>query len=234
MDTVVHELIGQAVYDALPRKAQEAFPLSDVEIDYYCRAPDEVYKDNLWMISACEGDNRYHSYKLEWDRKTDAMTLVTGSVHDALQSEVRVIHNAVMAGRFEEAKIHFAQMAHYCVDACTLPHLTHELTRDQHGQFEHQLKDYILKEKSLPLGEQLIQHPSVLLTITKDLRGATEQVCRDTVRLQLDAVKAVMARGKITDDIPLCQSIVARCEAFTLAVWLYIWRLVCKISPGVE
>ena len=234
MDTAAHQLIAQRVYDALPRAAQDFVRASDVEIDFYARAPDVLYKDNLYTLSSCEGENHFHSYKIDWDRKADTMTLITGSVHDALASESRVIHNAVIAGRFDEARLHLLQTGHYTVDACTLPHLTHELTPEQHGLFETQIADYMAKEAKFPVEQQLLQHPAPLLLITRDLRGTTEAVCKETVRLQLDRVKAALKAGKITDDVPLCQEIVARCMGFTLAVWLFQWRICAKLSPGVE
>lgn len=227
-------MIAEKVYDALPRQAQDFLRASDVEVAYHAQIPDKTYSDNLWQLSNCEGEGRFHSMKLQWDRKVDTMTRITGSVDFAIASEARTIHNAVTAGKFDEAREHYLEVAHYAVDACTLPHLSREMTAEQHGAFESAIKDYMVKEEEFPVEQQLLQHPSPLRLITKNLRAVTQEVCEETVRTQLDRVLAIMAKGKVTDDVALCQEIVARCAGFTLAVWLALWRVIARLSPGVE
>ena len=53
MDTTTHAAAACAIYDALPRAAQDFLRLSDVELRHWARVPDEQDHDAL-MQTGCE------------------------------------------------------------------------------------------------------------------------------------------------------------------------------------
>jgi hypothetical protein len=216
-----HQRIAIAVYDALPRAAQEFYRLSDVELRFWSRDPDEVAGDNILVTGCDEEQEQYaHSYKLE--RQSDgALKHLVGSAPTVIGQTTRLCRNAVREGRFEEARKHAGLLMHYAADLTTIWHLTRELTATQHKEGEGQIARAL--DRIMP-GQEEWQ--AFRLPEPKSLEESAVEVAKETVRQQLDRVLRVQAAGPITKDPELCREMLARCCGFTLAAELYVWRFV--------
>lgn len=215
-----HQRIAELVYDALPRAAQDFLRLSDVELHWYARVPDEVAADNVAVFGGCAIEEAWaHSLKMEWDRSTDTFSTFKGSVATTMAQVPRLARNAVREGRFDEAREHLATAIHYATDSTTIWHLTHELSADEHRNGEAELVKQL----------KLLSHPGPLaLPAPKSLYESTISVAEDTVRQQLDRVRAAQEGDGLAKDKDLCAEMLQRCADWSLACVLYAWRFIEK------
>lgn len=218
-----HQACGIAVYDALPRAAQDFLRLSDVELRFWTRCPDEISGDNILVAGGCALEEAHaHSYKLQ--RNPDgSFTHLTGSVPTVIAQTTRLARDAVKEGRFDEAREHLGKLLHFAVDSQTIWHLTRELTSDQHKDGEADIAENVAV--FLPSHEEWdafkLPHP-------KSLYESTVAACEDTVRQQLDRVKVVQDKGSIAADPDLCREMLARACGFALACEMYVWKWVAS------
>ena len=203
------------MYDALPRDYQDFLRLSDVELNWLARVPDEVSGDNIAVFGGCAINEAYaHSWKMDAEHHH-----LTGSVATVLSQAPRLARDAVREGQFDEARRHIGMaFGHYAVDATTIWHLTRDLTADQHRTGEAACARVVAK---------VLQHPGPLpLPVPKSLFDSAVQVSADTLDQQFAPVKAAQEGGSYAKDLDLIAAQVNRCAAFGLSVALYIWRYV--------
>jgi len=216
--TRTHQAIAIAVYDALPRAAQSFLQLSDVELRFWARVPDELDGDNIRNTGSDGEHEQYaHTYKLERDGET--FRHLVGSAPSVIASLPRDVRNAVREGQFDEARRIFAKGLHYTVDLTTIWHLTREIPSDRHSAGE--------KEIAQKLAALMPRDPKALpLPDPKSLYRSCIQVAQETLLLFLDRAKAAQAEGRVTSDMELCAQMLERCSGFSLAVAQYVWRYV--------
>lgn len=219
MHVRTHQAVALKVYDALPREAQEFLRLSDVELRWYARVPDEIAGDNIAVFGGCsEVEAHSHSWKMQ--RNPDGtFTHLTGSAPTTIAEVPRLARNAVRAGRFDEAREHMATLMHYTVDVTTIWHLTRELTSANHRSGEADVAKRV---------DKLLAHPGPLkLPEPKSLYRSVIAVAEETASSQLDRVKQAQADGgHLPDD--LAAEMVQRCADFTLACVLYVWPFIAR------
>ncbi len=206
------------MYDALPRAAQDFLRLSEVELDWMARVPDEIAGDNIAVFGGCSEVEAFaHSYKLE--REPDgSFRHLTGSAPTVISQAPRLCRDAVREGQFDEARRHMAMaFSHYAVDSCTIWHLSRELTSEEHRTGE------ATTAKNL----RLLTHPGPLpMPDPKSLYRSAIKVCEDTVTQQLDRVKQAQADGSYAKAQDLMAEQLNRCASWGLAVALYTWHFV--------
>lgn len=206
----------------MPDGATRFLRLSDVEIDWYARVPDEVAGDNIMVSGGCAYEEAYaHSYKLAWDRTADTFEHLTGSVPTVLAQTAREARNAVREGEFDQAREILAKaMCHYAVDATTIWHLTRELSGEQHKIGEEDTAKIAERALVVPVKPLKLANP-------KSLYESTVAACEETVHTQLDRVAAAQVHTHMSDK-DLMAEMVNRCASFGLAVFLYAWHYVEK------
>jgi hypothetical protein len=207
MDTHTHAAAACAIYDALPRAAQDFLRLSDLELRHWARIPDEQDHDNLLRTGCDTGEECYaHSYKLQPDGRTP----ITGSAPTVIAQAPRECVSAVREGRYDEARETMVKaFSHYAVDLCTPWHVTRELPRESHSKGEK-----ILARLPLPAPIRPVD-----LTPANSLYEAAVSAAEDTHRLFV---------GRIVDgealDGALGREILAHALGFGAAVAHYIWH----------
>lgn len=205
----------------MPPAFQSYVALGDDLVARLAEEPDLIFHDNIQH----QGDRRssagwYHSHKLVRDAR-GRLRHLAGSVRTPIQAAPWLIIRA--RGRGELAMIPdlLVEISHYTVDATTLPHLTRELTGKEHVAFEHAVRDRLPDLLSAPA--------PLVLPRPRDLGGSVPIVCRETYLSQIVRVRSALAAGTLPEETALLREIVARCLAFTLAVWHELWR---EISPA--
>lgn len=207
----------------MPDDAREFLRLSDVELDWYARVPDEVAGDNIFVSGGCAVEEAYgHSYKLSWDRKSDTFEHLTGSVPTVIAQTAREARNAVREGEFDVAREILAKCwSHYAVDAQTLWHLTRELTSEQHRWGEEDIAELAHRLVVTPVTPMKLSDP-------RSLYRSTIDACEETVRTQLDKVLADQKSDSHLHDRDLMAEMVNRCASFGMAAFLYVWKYVSR------
>lgn len=221
MHTITHAQVNEAVYRAVPELATRFMRLSTLELRYFAHLPDEVDGTNILVAGGCALDEAYgHSYKLAWTRDADTVTPITGSGPVGLSQVPRLARNAVREGDFHEARIQMARSLHIATDLTTIWHLTRTLTKKFHESGEAQIAKVAAKLlKTYTPTPVKMGHPKSLYL---SLQTESEQ----TLRSQLDRVKAVQEAGAITETMPLVTEMVTHCADWSLTVLLYIWKVV--------
>jgi len=208
MRTSTHGDIACAIYDALPRAAQDFLRLSDIELRHWARVPDEQDRDAL-LVTGCEvGEEAHaHSYKLAADGKTH----LTGSAPTVIAQAPRECVSAVREGQFDDAReIMVKTMSHYAADLCTPWHVTRELTSDQHTRGEAALGKITLP---LPLVPATLASP-------RSLYQSCVAVAEETHALFVDKLAAGVSVGDLGNEI------LAHAAGFGLTVAHYIWHYI--------
>lgn len=218
-----HQALAEFIYDAMPQDAKDFMRLSDLELHLFARQPDEVENDNIAVFGGCSDQEAYaHSYKLSWDRETDTFEHLTGSAPTVIAQTPREARNAVREGDFDRARETLATtMSHYAIDATTIWHLSRELTSDQHRIGEEDIAKKVRKLVRTPVEPLELPTP-------KSLYRSTIAICEDTVRTQVDRVKADQSKDNHLHDDELIAEMVNRCASFGLSAFLYAWKYVGK------
>lgn len=213
MDTRTHAAAACAIYDALPRAAQEFLRLSDLELRHWARVPDEQDRDNLLQTGCETGEEAHaHSYKLG----PDGVTHLTGSAPTVIAQAPRECVSAVREGHFDDARETFVKaMAHYAVDLCTPWHITRELTSSQHTAGEKLLAKVALPDPIVP----------VALGNAKSLYQSCVAAAQETHRL---FVARLLAGEEPKGE--LGSAILAHAVGFGLSVAHYTWRYLEKAA----
>lgn len=212
MDTTTHAAAACAIYDALPRAAQDFLRLSDVELRHWARVPDEQDHDAL-MQTGCEAgvECHAHSYKLA----PDGVTHLTGSAPTVIATAPRECVSACREGQFDVAREIFVKaFSHYALDLCTPWHVTRELASAQHRAGEHALSQLPLPDPVRPL--QLAE--------PKSLHRSAIQAAQETHRLFVGRLKGDGEHPAEDPAGPIGGEILAHAFGFGLAVAHYVWR----------
>lgn len=207
----MHAAAACAIYDALPRAAQDFLRLSDVELRHWARVPDEQDRDNL-LQTGCESGVECHAHS--WKLAPDGKTHLTGSAPTVLATAPRECTSFVREGQFEEARETMVKaFSHYALDLCTPWHVSRELTSDQHRQGEKALARLALPSPIRP----------ATLADPKSLYKSAVAVAEETHALFVDPLKTATAQDLKGE---LGQHIVAHAVSFGLAVAYYIWHYI--------
>lgn len=219
MHAKTHEAIACAVYKVLPISAKDFLRLSEIELRYYARISDDVDGDNIFVSGGCALEEAHaHSWKMAWDREHDTFEHLTGSVPTVIAQTPREVRNAVHEGDWEAAREGLGKLiGHYTVDSQTIWHLTRELTSEQHRLGEGDIVKVVKKALAPPVEPLWRARP-------KSLYNATIEESENTLRLQLDRLKAAQAGDDHIHDKDLMVEMVRRCAAFSLSAFLYAWH----------
>jgi len=220
MHVKTHQALAIAIYDALPRAAQDFLRQSDVELRQEARVPDEVAGDNILSTGCESGVESYaHSFKMEL-QPDGTLKHIRGSAPTVIAEAPREVRNAIREQHYDEARrIMVRAFAHYAVDCCTPWHLTHELTSTDHRLGEEQLAR---SKTVIPTGAELVTASH--LVHPKSLYESAVAAAEESYRQFVAPLKDLQAHGKVTDDPVLAKAIVHHAGGFGLAVALYIWH----------
>lgn len=223
IDVKVHAALAVVIYDTLPRPAQDFLRLSDVELHHWARVPDEQDHDALAQTGCDVGvECHAHSYKM---KKNDdgSFTHLTGSVHTWLGRTPMEVRSYIQEGQFDVAREMFVKaFSHAAIDVSTPWHLTRTLTSEQHSNGERELAAKLtMLLPSTPRAK--------LLSDPKSLSHSAVLHAQATYDKFVDALAAVQAKGKVTDDVVLAKAIIDNALAFGIATAYYIWNHIAKL-----
>lgn len=211
MDTKTHAAAACAIFDALPRDAQEFLRLSDLELRHWAKVPDQQDRDNLIETGCASGVEAHdHSYKLAPDGKTH----LTGSAPTVIARAPIDCVSACREGHFNDAReIMVKAFSHYAVDLCTPFHVSRELTGEQHSVGEKAMSKLAIPSPivAVPFANPKSLHLSCI--------AAAEQTHALFVPRLL---KGEDIKGELGTEI------LAHAVGFGLSVAHYIWRYVSK------
>jgi len=139
MDAKTHIAIAKRAYDLLPEVVRNFLCASEDEISFWAVFPDKLDKDNLdygyWM----------HSRKMT-KTKRKGFVWKGGSLSGVFLATRWNFRTFYRTGRFDEARECLLKLFHYCVDACTLPHLVKKEADFMHAAYEKDMNKNVLLE----------------------------------------------------------------------------------------
>ena len=207
MDVKTHAAAACAIFDALPRDAQEFLRLSDLELRHWARVPDEQDHDAL-MQTGCETGVECHAHS--WKLGPDGSSHLTGSAATVIASAPRECLSAVREGHFDEAREVFVKaFSHYALDITTPWHVTRQLTSEQHRAGEKAIAKLAIASPIVPIP----------LAEPRSLYRSAVAAAEETHSLY---VARLMAGDEATGE--LGAAILAHSVGFGLSVAHYIWR----------
>ena len=212
---------------AMPEDFRVFVNFAHDEVDSLAAKPDAVWHDNIFHTGGVSSSaGWFHSHKLTRDAK-GKLRHVSGAVRTPIAAGLWLCHGALADGDHDAVRRWLVELSHYTVDATTLPHVTRELTNDEHRRFEQIVRD------RLPDLAPSIEAEVLLLPHSRDVGGSVPDVCRETYLNQYPRVRVALDANNLANQDALLADIVIRCVGFTMAFWLDLWQGI-KMPPRKE
>ena len=138
MNGKTHIAITKKAYDLLPDVVRNFIMATEDEITFWAVYPDKLDQDNIdsgyWMHS-----RKMTKVKNKYVWKHGSISLSIG----ALRWNFRTYYRT---GNFVAARETLLKMFHYCIDACTMPHVVFKEADHIHAVFEKDMEKNVFLE----------------------------------------------------------------------------------------
>jgi hypothetical protein len=170
LNAKTHIAITKRAYELLPDQAREFIKATPDEITFWAVYPDKLDQDNLdagyWMHSRkMTAVVKGKSTKLIW--KHGSLSLAIGALRWNFRTHYRL-------GEFDMARICLLRMFHYCIDACTLPHVVFKDADFLHTPFERDMeREVFMQAAQIKTSYQALTHPDSIYDSATQLAEET-------------------------------------------------------------
>jgi hypothetical protein len=144
--------IAKRAHELLPDDVRDFLNVTQDQISFWAVFPDKQDKDNIdhgyWM----------HSRKMSLNKKVHVWN--AGSIALVFGATRWNFRTHYLLGNHEAAKEDLLKLFHYCVDACTLPHLVSKDADFLHSKFEEDMgKGIFILTKQISVSNKPLLKP---------------------------------------------------------------------------